>query len=736
MERRTGNGLFLLKTVAVLALLLCPALQMAAQPQSDLDTIRSRYVASLLPQDAAGQQQILTAASLLKKSLSSNATWPDVDYSDAVRSDWRAAPHLEHTLILAKAAELDRERGRPDRALEAKALAAYRLWIVRDPHNPNWWWNEIGVPQLLCEIATLLRSQLTAADMGKLRPILMRAVWTKWTGANLVWGVGIQIVRGILYNDPAAVVQAYQRLYQEIRIVPPLDAKGRGYEGIQADYSFHQHGAQFYAGGYGRAFAEDVGRWLAFSWGTAMQIPPSRMQIFSAFLLDGEQWLIRGDVFDYSSVGREITRSEGQRRQNPGDTVGNHGSAYLLGTVVAALAAEPTPRRKEFKTFADRIAGVAGTPPFVGNKQFWTSDYMAQQRPAYLASIRMFSTRTQDYETVNGEGLKSMHLSDGMNLLYLTGNEYRGIFPVWDWTLLPGTTALHATQANGVPETFEVGGVPQQGQRGQTSFVGGVSDGQYGAAAMDLKRGPLRAKKSWFFFDRLYVALGAGINVSAGETNVEATTDVNQTLLTGEVRVNDSRRSCPNGTHLFPESALHTVWHDNTGYVLGSHTVATLSNQVQTGRWSEIGTGSNALVSKAVFNLWIHHGIAPHDATYQYTVLPGASISETAEEYRHPSVRVLSNTEAVQAVFSERLQRAEIIFRQVGALETPLGQIAVDHPVLLMVARSNDTLEVTAANPENEALIVHAKIAGHSATVRLPGGELAGSSVTVAIKLG
>ena len=122
---------------------------------------------------------------------------------------------------------------------------------------------------------------------------------------------------------------------------------------------------------------------------------------------------------------------------------------------------------------------------------------------------------TMNAECVNLEGLQSWHLADGVNPVYVdgrtnacllcasqwaswvchgtgahrmsavvcwpaVGREYDGIFPVWDWSRLPGTTEW-------------TGGVPctpcSSPLRGTTKLVGGSSTGMYGAAAMQLHTG-------------------------------------------------------------------------------------------------------------------------------------------------------------------------------------------------------------------------------------------------------
>ncbi len=343
--------------------------------------------------------------------------------------------------------------------LRLKILLALKWWTDHDYQNPNWWWYQIGVPQLVGEIGSLLGPQLPEGPRAKIVEIMKRATWRSlivgrapWTGANLTWGVSIQIVRGCLENDASPVAEGFERMFQEIRIMP------QPAEGIEQDYSFHQHGVQLYSGGYGLDFANDVGRYISFSCGTRFQIPADRIALFSAYVLDGEQWMIRGDVFDYSAVGREITRAG--KVAVPHDKTGGpiypaNAEAYGLGNTMALLAAEPTPRQKELQAFAARLKGEEGAPEFTGNKMFWCSDFMTHRRAGYSSSVRMLSTRMLNSELVNSEGRKSVHMSDGANYLYLTGDEYRDIFPVWDWTKIPGTTAIEGTLDTG--ETNPIG---------------------------------------------------------------------------------------------------------------------------------------------------------------------------------------------------------------------------------------------------------------------------------------
>ena len=325
-------------------------------------------------------------------------------------------------------------------------------------------------------------------------------------------------------------------------------------------------------------------------------------------------------------------------------------------------------------------------------------------------------------ELVNNEGRKSVHMSDGANYLYLTGDEYRNIFAVWDWTKIPGTTAIQGTLVTGEKNPI--------GVRGTTTFDGGVSDGRYGMAAMDLARGKLVAKKAWFFFDSEYVALGAGITVSDDKEHAVAT-DVNQPLLKGDVLTSEGPVE---GTKTF--DATHRVWvyHDHVGYIFAPHTKIDLSAGAQTGAWSEIGTGSSAPETRQVFDLWVDHGVAPRGANYEYTVVPGGTADEVAKVALHPDVVVLANSASKQAVYHKTLKLAEIAFRAAGSLLTPLGKVEADHSCLLLVRQVGSGWKVTASNPENEPLTLHVAVKGKTATIELPGGNFAGSSVLVDVR--
>eukprot|EP00456_Euglypha_rotunda_P018056 TRINITY_DN16333_c0_g1_i8.p1 TRINITY_DN16333_c0_g1~~TRINITY_DN16333_c0_g1_i8.p1 ORF type:complete len:246 (-),score=25.54 TRINITY_DN16333_c0_g1_i8:11-748(-) len=224
------------------------------------------------------------------------------------------------------------------------------------------------------------------------------------------------------------------------------------------------------------------------------------------------------------------------------------------------MANVPGPRQAEWELFSQRLLkGPASAGYFVGNKHFWKNDYHTHHRNQFFFALKMFSTRTMSAECVNDEGLKSWHLSDGVLNTYQRGDEYSGIYPVWDWTKIPGTTI----RQGGAAET-ECSTVKQYGLQ---AYAGGVSDGMYGLSsvqfesnnfgASDEKTTPLFAAKTWAFIDEGVIAIGSNISLA---TTLNVITVVNQCLLKGSVNVQGISSALSQGNHSYTN--VSWVFHD------------------------------------------------------------------------------------------------------------------------------------------------------------------------------
>ncbi len=685
----------------------------------DLQVVEQRIIARVL----ATLPNAATVTSLLT-SLNANGSWEDINYADRSITSWSPRTHLTRLHAMARAYANPNHSLYENADLAQGILAAYDYWVSQDPQSDNWWYNDIATPQSLSETMLLIRGELGDTRLSAGLTIVARSYVPRSqnsdanTGANRVDRAYASLNRGLLMRNTTLVTESMGAVSDTMVVTLA--------EGIQPDFSFHQHGPQLMAGSYGPEFTGGVSKFAAFGAGTSLALPPEAHEVFVDFLLDGQQWFIRGKAFDYTAMGRSISR--------PG--IGNTG-LRMIGPVNDSIAlgghrdGELAAMKERLE--ASRTTGAADpTQALVGNRHFWRSDIMTHHRPAYYASVKTSSTRTYQPESGNGEGLQSLHLADGVNLIMQTGNEYDEIFPVWDWRRLPGTTTEQ--------RAYSLKPSSDWGVAGNTTFVGGVSDGTYGATVMDYARLNVSAKKAWFFFDDEYIALGAGINGANAASPVITT--LNQTLANGPVTYATTAgglHTVTNGT--VTRGDVGWVHHDGVGYLLhGASQSVTLRSVAQSGSWSAINQNqSNATVTLDVFSLQVNHGARPAGGTYAYVVVPGVSADAMASYAANVPLTVLENRPALQAVRHDGLKLTQAVFHSPGTLQVDAQlSFRVREPVLFTLHDQPQGMQISAANPRNEAMTLRADIrravpgGGDEfarITMRLPGGELAGQTV-------
>lgn len=700
----------------------------------DLVTIAGRLLADLRQIPDLAQVRALVAAH------QPDGRWPDVDYANMDTTHWKPINHLRNLLLMAQALRTEGSELYDDASLEEAVFRALDHWLEKDYRRP-WWYNVIGIPGVLANIMLLMDADLNDTRRGLGCEILTRAILGT-TGQNLVWQANITVKRAILQRDADLAAEAYRLIASEIKI-----STG---EGVQPDFSFHQHGPCLYNHGYGAGFARDCSETAVLVSGTRFAFPKKQIDILAGYILDGSQWMIRGQNPEIGAKGREITRP-------------NINVLYLIDAARNMVTACPE-RADAFEALASSIESD-DAPPLEGNRHFWCSDFMAHHRKSFYASARAHSTRTVNTDGLSGcdQGQKSHHISDGASFVYLTGKEYADIFPVWDWRKIPGTTVVQGPDFAGEPK-----------RQGTTDFVGGVSDGAFGFFACDLVREAspldqvppprkdaaptttestetpdlLHARKAWFFFDDEIVCLGSGISTPDPSQSAKApsvVTTLNQCLLNGPIiAAGDSTTVLDPGVHVLPD----TTWihHDGMAYVFPVPTTAHLTAEPRTGSWQLIATqASDAPVTKDVFALWVDHGHTPTDASYAYIVVPDLAATAVQAYAESLPIRILANTPRTQAVQHAGIGLTAIAFYEPGIQQLSDGlSIGVDTACLVLLRTSDSGYTLSISNPCNEPGTVRVDInrplrgpstestdAGSRVTVSLPDGWDAGKSVTV-----
>ena len=111
-------------------------------------------------------------------------------------------------------------------------------------------------------------------------------------------------------------------------------------------------------------------------------------------------------------------------------------------------------------------------------------------------------------------------------------------------------------------------------------------------------------------------------------------------------------------------------------------------------------------------------------------MLPNTTSEGVARRAKDSGLEVFANNSAIQAVYDARLKLAEIVYRQPSYIKTPLGVVRADHACLLMLQGTARGLRLTASDPEDLPLTLTITVDGKPYALELPGGGMAGSSVS------
>ena len=325
------------------------------------------------------------------------------------------------------------------------------------------------------------------------------------------------------------------------------------------------------------------------------------------------------------------------------------------------------------------------------------------------------------------------HLADGTLYTYLRGNEYEDIAAAWDWNLIPGTTVDYgATPLNCANASW----------KGLESFVGGVSNGETGAAAMRYLNPLTQAfswQKAWFFLDddTQYVMIA---NLTSGSP-APVYSVLDQRRHSGTVYVDNEVFDTP-GNETF-NCTVSSLWHGGVGYCFDSgSTVLSLSVGERTGAWSAIGTSTQPPETVDLFAAWIEH----QDLTQpvSYTIFPGTTFDSFQDKSGYRTIVPLQNNACVSAIYDADYNTVSAVFWDVSGGTLPLenelfsygpASITVSGGVALML--NFDTWTFTVSDPSQtltsvDVLVMGIKETPLAFTINLPSGPggLAGSSVT------
>ena len=597
--------------------IVCNSNATGYKQNDDISIIHDRIMELMIWPAKENISIVVENATVFTQTINSSCYWPDINYYDKGLDTWFTAEHVYRITTMLQAITVNGSSLKNDPKVRAQAHCALNVWLINDWQNPNWYFNEIRIPLHVTSQLLMLGNNATSFEIEKIKEISYRAAW--WlrrgtdVGANLLWMIQIEIYRSLATNNMTGIVEGFTRMWQDITIESANNV------GVQFDWSYHFHGRQLLSGSYGEIFAELIFSFVVCTQDTQFEIGDQQLALFVDFITKGDAWMIRGSNWDFTVIGRAIARPEREQR------VG----FYSPSIRKVASFVHDNDTRIELLNFADRLDGLSNASALIGNRMFFNSDYLVHHRQNWTAAIHMQSIRTQPAECINGENQKAEHTGQGVLNLY-TGNtyDYDNIYPLWDWQSINGITVEHD--------------IPLEHCNGATfpwillSFVGGVSDGQYGLAMMDTASHNLTAQRSWHFYDDAIIALATNLTLRTPTT--ARTTLASRLLSTGQITIgffNSTVITITDGNYSFAYIEGQTsnvqwihVGGSDIAYLLQSQQqYASLGIELQnkTANYLDIGA-YNATVSGRVLTIWIDHGIGPYTLDYNYIILPNISL--------------------------------------------------------------------------------------------------------------
>ncbi len=556
------------------------------------------------------------SALLLEQRL--DGTWPGPEYH---KKGHTPIEHLKKARTLAEFYEhscMDSSEGKNASELERCGVIRATLekslyyWFIRrnDFVSDNWWMNEIGIPRELAAIAFLTWNEISVS----LRPLMIESFPQEpsGNGANRTWISELVVVRGILEGRDSLVRRGLRTIEETMKVT--------GQEGHQRDHSYFMHGNLLYNGGYGKIALSIAARWAALCRGTPYAFDRETITAMTDLALEGNRWMMWRGMVDPMVLGREISRRGGNKEA----------SAY--GRIIDNLLQVDSSRGAEYRAWRGEISGENHLS---GCRYFERGQLMVCRSGGFFVSLRMSSKNTVGSESINRENRKGFWLGAGVLSVYRHPDDFRNIYPLWNWGMLPGVTS----SGDGTQKEKRV--------TNNAEMVNGLADGSDGVATMMLDYGGVTARKVWIFLEGTVVALGSGIAETSGK---ETFTTVDQRLVHSEViavREDGSYENLPESKAVVSQR----FWHDEIAYTNLDGNGFSAVFLPQAGNWKDIGT-ENARVSARVLSIWKTHGHSPRNASYAYQV----DVPVTREKFRNGLPRkvvVLQNDSIAQAVCDE-----------------------------------------------------------------------------------
>jgi len=656
--------------------LVCFTFILTQKSFAQTDTILNRYRQYLL-QSVEAESDIKQIAA----TINANGQWDDINYKDTEPANWKPLIHLKRVKDMALAWTNPHSSFYGQQAIRQSVDAALNHWLKARYKSSNWWHNEIGVPQQMRDIIILLQTKLSSTQLqGALEVLGQYHIYNNTVGANLTWSADLGFHYGLLTGNSEVMQKSRDLMVNEIKITAG--------EGVQPDYSFHQHGNRLQMYQYGKAFLWENVRIAWQLRETPFAFPQDKIGILTDFVLQGWQWMARG----IHTVPGTMDRSASRRNAL------HSADIRLLLPYLIALAPE---KKDSLNNILNNQNGIGALN---GYRYYPYSDFVAYHQKNFSFFLKTISNRTLATEPINNENLKGHLLNSGDAYLIRDGEEYYNLMPLWNWEYLPGVTSFESADK-----------IKRQ------SFAGSVSDGKVGLSAMNYflqdKTGQksISAKKSWFCFDDKIVCLVAGLK---GDNVDSAYTTLDQCRWRSEVMVNKTTNKIAEGGHLF----THFKWIYHSGFAYIPLEDATVGLQLHSvnGSWKTINISETDMpVEEKIFMPLLLHDSLNKPDSFGYLLAYCKTAGEAKRLSKKPGFIIIRNDTTCQAVSFKNGSFMAGFFRQ-DSVRFGNGNITVDRPCLVLITGD----QILVSDPLHTGEVLNMQINNKHYKALLPAGGL------------
>ena len=615
--------------------------------QAQMDTILNRYREYLFVTNVPNEKVVNNWV----ETLNQQGKWPDIDYNDKEPAAWKVSQHLRRLRDMAIIWANPKSVSYRDSSILNKIDLALDYWLANRYQSSNWWHNEIGVPQFMRDIIILLHKTLNAQRLKQSLEVMSQLrVHDDYTGGNLIWCADLGLHYGALTNNEELVNHCRQLIIKEIKT-------GAG-EGIQPDYSFHQHGSRLQMYQYGKAFLIESCRVAWQLRETTLAFPKEKIDILTDFILNGWQWMARGINTVPGTMDRSASRKDELRSPD---------IRYLIPFLIQL-------QPEKAAVFKNIMAVQNGEGSLKGFRYYPYSDFAVFQRPGFSFFLKTISTRTLVTESINHENLKGKLLNSGDAYVIRNGEEYFNLMPVWDWSALPGVT------------TFK-----DANQIDRKDFVGSVSDSISGLTVMDYvmkdKSGKevLTAHKFWACDNNVVISLIAGLQ--AENISDKIYTALDQCTWNGDVTINNIKNILDSGSHKIDN--VKWIHHSGIAYIPLQPASFDIDLKEVSGRWNSINVAeSDTLVKEKVFTPIMFHDPSARNAE-GYAIALCKTPKQAKKLAEKPAWKVIRNDKDCQSVLLNDGIIMVAFYSPSGVKISNRTNINADKPCLIIVNKNN-----------------------------------------------